>query len=102
MLFGYQFILTFIGPEMETFFAGKDTDYEKNFTYHAQSAKLPAFTIDKAKVPFYGNDFRVPTVVKYSHDWDVELLIDQNMRIYEAARAWLRFYSDLKFSGGRK
>lgn len=102
MLYGYQFILTFIGPEIETFFGTQPTDMEKNFTYHAQSASLPAWTIDKAKIPFYGNDFRTPTVVKFNHDWNVDLLLDQNMRIYEAARAWLRFYSDLRYSGGRK
>jgi hypothetical protein len=102
MLYGYQFILTFIGPELELFFQNNVNDMEKNLTYHAQSAKLPAFKINKAKIPFYGNDFRTPTVVQFDHDWDTEILVDQNMRIYEAARAWLRSYSDLKYSGGGK
>jgi hypothetical protein len=100
MLYGYQFILTFMGDEIKQFFGTDSTDFEKNLTYHAQSATIPAFTIDKAKIPFYGNTFRTPTVVKFDHNWKVELLLDQNMRIYEAARAWLRYYSDLKFSGG--
>lgn len=102
MLYGYQFILTFMGDEIAYYFGTNATDFEKNLTYHAQSAQLPSFTIDKAKIPFYGNDFRTPTVVKFNHDYRLDLLLDQNLEIYEAARAWLRSYSDLRFSGGGK
>lgn len=71
-----------------------------NFTYFAQSATIPKATVNKANIPYFGTDFRVPTTIQYGHDWSIEFLLEENMDIYERLRRWMRMFSDLRLSGG--
>ena len=70
-----------------------------NFTYFAQGAKLPKYDITKAKVAYYGINFNTPGTIKYEHDWDCDILLDQNMYMYEIMRTWMRELSDLRING---
>lgn len=108
MLYGYQFIVEFInGGTMDgggvqfDLFNHDPSNPEENFTYYAQSASLPSFEVVKASVNYYGNNFRVPTVIKYEHDWTVTILLEQDMIMYEKLRRWMQMISDLRMNGGR-
>jgi len=109
MLYGYQFILEFvqggqmgndaIGYEQFDLFNNRENP-DTNFTYYAQSASLPKFQINKATASYYGTQFRVPTVIQYDHDYNVKILIEQDMIMYERLRLWMKKISDLRLNGG--
>ena len=110
MLYKYQFVIEFI--QGGTFNYGDKQQYafnlfpndpnqpDQNFTYYAQSAKLPSYEIVKAEIPYYGTKFRPPTVIKYEHDFNVKVLLEQDMIMYEKFREWQRLISSLRLSGG--
>jgi hypothetical protein len=56
--------------------------------------------VAKAAVPCYGNDFRVPTVKTFGHDWQCKIMLEQDMIIYDRLKSWMRTISDLKYNGG--
>ena len=73
---------------------------ENNFSYYAQSATLPAVTVNKADIPYFGKAFHVPTSIQYEHDWTIKFLLTENMNIYEGLRQWMLMFSNLRLSGG--
>ena len=95
LLYKYQFTVELIGTVPG--FAG---DVDSNIAYWAQSANIPAIEVVKAKTAFFGTEFRIPTTVKYEHDWTLKILLDRDMTMYEKMRSWYRIYSDLSRSGG--
>jgi hypothetical protein len=95
LLYKYQFTVELIGSV-----AGFDNSVDGNVAYWAQSASIPAIEVVKAKTAFFGTEFRVPTTVKYEHDWTLKFLLDRDMTIYEKMRTWSRTFSDLRNSGG--
>ena len=106
MLYAYQFVVEFVpggimnnAVTFDLFNSEKDSP-DQNFSYYAQSARLPAFEISKATASYYGTEFRLPTVIKYQHDWDVTLLLEQDMIMYEKLRSWMKMISDLSMNGG--
>lgn len=108
MLYKYQFVVEFIqggsmndgyGEQSFTLF-NNSQEADQNFSYYAQSASLPKFSVQKAKAAFYGNEFRVPTVIQYEHDWSIKVLLEQDMIMYDKLRAWMDIISDLKNNGG--
>lgn len=89
----------FGGTQTFNLFSANDPT-DQNFSYYAQSAKLPKFSIKRAKAAYYGIDFRVPTVITFDHSWTCKILLEQDMIIYEKLRDWYKLISDLSKNGG--
>jgi hypothetical protein len=113
LLYDYQFIVEFVqggtytvndgvAKSIQQFqlFNADPNQPDQNFSYYAQSASLPKFSVNKANAKFYGIDFRVPTVIKYEHQWQCEILLEQDMIMYEKLRTWAKLLSDLRLNGG--
>lgn len=109
LLYQYQYILEFvqgggfwINNEFKKFtlFDHDENNPEQNFTYWAQSATIPDFTIPAAKVPFYATDFRVPACMVYKHQFSTKIFLDQDLTMYNKLDTWLKMITRLQLSGG--
>lgn len=100
MLYNYQFILEFAPRDVGSELFNDPSNPENNFTYYAQSARLPQINIVKGRASYFGTEFRVPGTIQYQHDYSVKILLEQNMNMYEKLRIWMRRLSDLRLDGG--
>jgi len=100
LLYKYQFIVQFFGSDIEPYgFTGK-ADAQNNITYFVQSANIPGTSLKNATTTFFGTDFRVPGVREYKHNWQVKILLNQELFGYKALQAWHRDISRLDIDGG--
>jgi hypothetical protein len=74
-LYKYQFVVEFIQGGENYWFQNDPAQPDQQFSYYCQSGKIPEFKINKAKVPYYGTDFRIPTVMTFDHSWDCKLIL---------------------------
>jgi hypothetical protein len=109
LLYKYQYILEFVGGNgfwdsgaFKTFslFDNDDKNPDQNFTYFAQGGKILNFEVPPAKVNYYATEFRVPGCIKYAHDFSTDILLDQDLTLYNKLDAWLKMISRLQLSGG--
>jgi hypothetical protein len=113
LLYPYQFILEFIpggsyvlndgatkSSQDFTLFNTDPNKPEENFSYYAQSATIPKFSVGNANVSYYSTQFRVPTVVQYEHNFQCKILLEQDMIMYEKFRTWAKIISDIRNNGG--
>jgi hypothetical protein len=100
LMLKYQFTVEFINGASAYAAGLLGGDVDEQIAYWAQSANIPSFEVVKGTTAFYGTEFRVPTTIKYEHDWTLKFLLDQDLTIYERMRTWLRSFSNLKQSGG--
>lgn len=113
LLYPYQFILEFIpggtyvlndgstkSTNEFTLFNVDPNRPDENFSYYAQSASIPKFSLNKANVNYYSTQFRVPTTIQYDHSFQCKMLIEQDMIMYEKLRTWAKMISDIRNNGG--
>ncbi len=104
----HQFTIEFIAPAGETGSTFDDTAFGRPdssdvecFTYWGQSATLPELKVSEAKVNFMANGFSIPGVIDYGGgEWNVKLLLDQDLTQYKKLQAWQTLISDMSKSGG--
>lgn len=94
LLFKYQFLVDFKLTEINALGS------VENATYYAQSASIPKVELVKANTAFYGIQFRLPSTIKYEHDWTVKFLLNQNMSVYNSILNWMDKISNWGLSGG--
>lgn len=111
LLYQYQYILEFVGGgtyydasggqfKKFTLFDHDQNNPDQNFSYWAQSASIPKFTIPVAKTRFYATDFRVPACMTYDHQFSTKILLDQDLTMYNKLDTWLKIISRLQLSAG--
>lgn len=100
--YGHQFTIEFITGGSDTGGFGKDDtkNVMNNITYYVQSSKIPSVDINSAKVSFYSAGFEVPGVIKYPENWDVTILLGQDLLQYRLLQRWQETISDYRRSGG--
>lgn len=95
LMFKYQFLVDFSKTNI------KISDQSDDLaTYYAQSASIPKVELVKANTAFYGIQFRLPSTIKYEHDWTVKFLLNQNMKVYDSILLWMNSISNWDNSGG--
>jgi hypothetical protein len=94
LMFKYQFLVDFSLTNIRI-----DTKSDLA-TYYAQSASIPKVELVKANTAFYGIQFRLPSTIKYEHDWTVKFLLNQNMYVYNSILNWMNSISNWDNSGG--
>lgn len=100
LLYKYQFVVEFIQGGQNYWFQNDPSMPDQNFSYYCQSGKIPNFKINKAKVAYYGTDFRVPTVMTFDHSWDCKIILQQDMIMFDKLKAWMKHISDIRNNGG--
>ena len=75
LLYKYQFVVEFIQGGENYYFQNDSASPDQNFSYYCQSGKIPAFSIKKASVDYYGTNFRIPTVMTFDHTWDCKIIL---------------------------
>lgn len=96
LLYKYQFLVQLIGPSD----LGWNNSASQNFSYYVQSASIPGTKLVNGKTVFFGTEFRIPGVKQFDHNWQTEILIDQDLTIYKKLEAWRESISSLKIDGG--
>lgn len=102
LLFDHQFVVTFSGSDLPSFF---ETNPEKSgqktpITYYIKSADVPEISIGEATINFLAQDFVVPKGITYGGTWDVKLMTTNTLNHWVALRNWQRIYADLERNGG--
>lgn len=100
MLYKYQFIVQFGGADLQNYGITDSSEAAKNITYYVQSANIPGYQLVNGKTAFLGTEFRIPGVLKYNHNWSVNILLNQSMFAYKGLQAWRRNISRLEIDGG--
>ena len=103
MLYKYQFLVELVGGDelaKYTSFSTQPTEPGSNITYWAQSGSIPKISITKGKAVYFGTEFRMPGVIKFTHTWPMEILLDEDMTIYDLMTQWRKSISDLSLDGG--
>ena len=98
LLYKYQFIVEFIG--LDQYGITDPTESSQNITYYVKSANVPGYELVNGQTTFLGTQFRIPGVLKYGHNWDVKILLDQSMFAYKGLQTWRRAISRLEIDGG--
>lgn len=96
LLYKYQFLVQLMGPPD----LGWNNSASQNFSYYVQSASIPGVKLVNGKTVFFGTEFRIPGVKQFDHNWQTEILIDQDLTIYKKLEAWRDSISSLKIDGG--
>lgn len=101
--FGHQFTVQFNGRDLERY-AGPGLNNQQeprnNITYYVRSAEIPRVDINSAKVNYFAAGFEVPGTIQYPEQWQVAILLDQNMTQYNILRNWQEEMSSYRLSTG--
>ena len=98
-LYKYQFIGEFIGLKDE-WGISDSSDASKNITYYIQSANIPGVELTTGQTTYLGTMFRTPGVMKFSHSWTCNILLEENLNAYKGFRRWQEHISSLYNDGG--
>jgi hypothetical protein len=98
--FGHQFTVEFQGPDLPEYL--KSTGVNDNITYYVRSASIPKVDVKSANVSFLAAGFVVPGVIEYPEDWQVEILLDQDLTMYRRLKMWHEEISSYRLDGGGK
>mgnify|MGYP003302912373 CR=1 FL=1 len=79
LLYKYQFLVQLMGPAD----LGWNNSASQNFSYYVQSGSIPGTKLVNGKTVFFGTEFRIPGVKQFDHNWQTEILIDQDLTIYK-------------------
>lgn len=98
-LYAYQFMAEFIGLD-DSWGISDSSDARNNISYFVQSANIPGVTLSTGKTTFLGKEFTLPGVATYTHSWNCNIMLDQNLTAYKGFRKWQEDISSLYFDGG--
>lgn len=99
ILYTYQFVAEFDGLD-SSWGITDSADAENNISYYIQSASIPGVSLTNYKTPFLGTEFRTPGVKQFGHNWNCNVLLVQNFKIYDGFRKWQDYMTSLKLDGG--
>lgn len=101
--FGHQFFVELQGGDLNYLqgLSGNEAA-DKNFTFYIRSTNIPKTEIKSGTVNFLATSFAVPGVVSYPEDWSVEILLNNDLTLYNRLRAWQDEISDFNLNAGRK
>ena len=83
---GYEFQVTV--PELN------------NIQFLAASTTLPGKTINPVDVPYFGQNFKIPTNADYGGEWSISCRCDADLKLKKDMEKWMNQYSDLSKNGG--
>ena len=76
---------------------------ENNLTFFAQSTSLPQSELTTTEVTYFAQTFKFPGIVNYTNEWNVTILLDQQLSIYRQLKAWQEMMASIvRNSGGNK
>jgi hypothetical protein len=83
---GYQFQVTV--PNLD------------NIQFFATATSLPGKTINPVEVPYFGQNFKIPTNADYGGEWSITVRVDNELSIKKALMKWMNEFSDMSKNGG--
>ena len=86
MRLGYQFQVTI--PQLE------------NLQFFATSTTLPGKTLNPVDVPYFGQNFKIPTNADYGGEWSITARVDNKIQLKKSLMKWMNEFSDLSKNGG--
>lgn len=96
LLYKYQFFVQLYTTDD----LGWNSAAGENFSYYVQSASIPGTKLVNGKTVFFGTEFRIPGVKQWDHNWQTEILIDEDLKIYKKLELWREAISSLNKNGG--
>ena len=99
LLYAYQFVAEFYG-DCTQFGINSGGNGRDNISYYIQSADIPGVTLTTAKTPYFGTEFRAPGVKTFTHTWNCNIILMQDLQIYKNFIQWMEAISSLKKDGG--
>lgn len=101
--FGHQFTVQFNGRDLIRY-AGPGFNQQNepkfNITYYVRASEIPQIDINSAKVSYFSAGFEIPGTIKYPEQWNVTILLDQDLTQYNILRRWQEEMSSYRISGG--
>ena len=80
---------------------GRDSaNPDADFSYYVQSTSIPGTKLVNGKTVFFGTEFRIPGVKQFDHNWTVNILLDEDLKIYKKLENWRNEISSLEQNGG--
>jgi hypothetical protein len=83
---GYQFQVTV--PNLD------------NIQFFATSTSLPGKTINPVEVPYFGQNFKIPSNADYGGEWSITTRVDNELSIKKALMKWMNEFSNMAKNGG--
>lgn len=83
---GYQFQVTV--PNLD------------NIQFFATATTLPGKTLNPVDVPYFGQNFKIPTNADFGGEWSITVRVDNELQIKKALKTWMDEFSDLSKNGG--
>ena len=71
-----------------------------NLQFYATSTTLPGKTLNVADIPYFGQNFKIPTSAVYSGEWTMSTRVDNALEIKKALDKWMDNFADLRSNGG--
>lgn len=72
----------------------------EDFTMFGQSTTIPARTVNKTSIHYFGQQIDLPTTLDEGRTWSVELYTDAKNVFYNRMREWQEEYASWRRSGG--
>lgn len=72
----------------------------EDFTLFGQSTTIPARTVNKTPIHYFGQQVDIPTTLDEGRTWSVELYTDSKNAFYNRLRSWQEEYANWRNSGG--
>lgn len=99
ILYSYQFVAEFHGLD-SSWGITDSSDAANNISYYIQSADIPGVSLTTYKTAYLGTEFRTPGVKTFGHNWNCNVLLVENFKIYDGFRKWQDYLTSLKLDGG--
>jgi hypothetical protein len=71
-----------------------------DFSFYVKSSSVPKVEIDQTEVSFLSQKFVIPKQVKYGDSWKCKLLVNGDLKMYNALYEWQESLASLKNNGG--
>jgi hypothetical protein len=72
----------------------------EDFTLFGQSTSVPARTVNKAPIHYFGQQIDLPSTLDEGRNWSCELFTDEENVFYNRIREWQDEYASWRRSGG--
>lgn len=72
----------------------------EDLTMYAQSASLPARTLNTTELKYFGQTFEIPTTLDEGRRWSIEVATDSDNNFYNQCLEWQSEYASWERSGG--